>query len=315
MRSELISIIVPVYNAERYLMKCIESIINQSYKNLEIILVNDGSTDKSKIICERYAEKDERIVIINQENSGQASARNVALSIAQGEYIGFVDADDWIEEEMYEVMLASMRNTNADIATCGRFVVNANTFEKSKVFCNEEINILDSKEAIRRFLLWEGIDGASCDKLFRKTVIDGLRYPTGYICEDLTFVYGAIKRSKNVCMTGIPFYNYLQTENSTSRSSYNKRSKGLAIYPIEIRDDVMSIYPELKEEAYAYYLKSIFALLKMYYEEKRMKPAPVQFRLNDFNNKYIDKNTKIKMFLMKVGLYRPILMMFRKLKR
>lgn len=115
---ELISIIVPVYNVEQYLDDCLISIINQTYKNLEIILIDDGSTDKSGKICDEYAKKDSRIIVIHKENGGVSSARNAGLRIAKGAYIGFVDPDDWIAEDMYEVLYSNAKKYDADVSVC-----------------------------------------------------------------------------------------------------------------------------------------------------------------------------------------------------
>ena len=120
----LISVIVPVYKAEKYLNQCIESIVSQTYQNLQIILVDDGSPDNCPAICDDWAKKDRRIVVIHKENGGQSSARNVGLDIARGEYVGFVDADDFIDHDMYEILLHSLVSTNVDIVCCGSRIVN-----------------------------------------------------------------------------------------------------------------------------------------------------------------------------------------------
>ena len=114
-----ISVIVPVYKVEKYLDRCVESIVNQTYKNLEIILVDDGSPDNCPVMCDEWAEKDERIRVIHKENGGLADARNAGMNIATGDYIGFVDSDDWIEPNMYEVLLKNALKYDADISRCG----------------------------------------------------------------------------------------------------------------------------------------------------------------------------------------------------
>ena len=116
---DLVSIIIPVYNTEKYLSKCLESVINQTYKNLEIILINDGSTDKSKEICESFAKKDKRIQILNKENSGVSSARNHGMRLAKGQYIAFIDGDDYAEENYIEELLKNLKQTESDCVLCG----------------------------------------------------------------------------------------------------------------------------------------------------------------------------------------------------
>lgn len=118
--SPLISIIVPVYNVEPYVSKCLESILRQTYQNIEIIIIDDGSTDGGSDICDAYAHKDKRIKVIHQSNEGVSGARNVGLRIAKGEFIGFVDSDDWIEADMYEYLLQNIQQQDADIAICGK---------------------------------------------------------------------------------------------------------------------------------------------------------------------------------------------------
>lgn len=132
MNYDLISVIVPVYNVELYLEQCLNSIINQTYKNLEIILVNDGSTDNSGVICDLYANIDNRIIVIHKDNGGVSSARNAGLNVAKGNFIGFVDPDDWIADDMYEKLYLNIQNFNANISVCKfRKVMNReNIFEK-----------------------------------------------------------------------------------------------------------------------------------------------------------------------------------------
>lgn len=136
MESKLISVIVPVYNVEKYLSKCIDSILAQTYKNLEIILVDDGSPDNCPKICDEYAKKDNRIKVIHKENGGLSAARNVALDIAKGEYIGFVDSDDFIAEDMYEVLYNLAEKYNAEISSVSFY----------KVIENNIITIRDSRK-------------------------------------------------------------------------------------------------------------------------------------------------------------------------
>ena len=119
MSFERISIIVPIYNVEKYLPRCIESLMGQTYKNIEIILVNDGSTDNCRHICNDYKKRDNRIIVFHQKNAGVSNARNTGLKVASGQFVGFCDPDDWVESKMYEEMLAAINKKNADIAICG----------------------------------------------------------------------------------------------------------------------------------------------------------------------------------------------------
>ena len=141
----LISIIIPVYNVEKYLRKCLDSIINQTYKKLEIILIDDGSTDNSGKICEEYAKKDDRIIVIHKENAGVSSARNRGIELANGKYIGFIDSDDWIEENMYETLYQNLLQFDVDISMCNYSIIrnHKKTFHKHDL---EDGILIDNKK-------------------------------------------------------------------------------------------------------------------------------------------------------------------------
>ena len=161
----MISIIVPVYNVDKYIERCIQSIINQTYKNLEIILIDDGSTDKSGAICDKYSKIDNRINVIHKKNGGLSEARNVGLDIARGDYIGFVDSDDYIHPQMYELLYKNLIGTSADISIIKHI-------RKEEELGLGDINskkVYSNLEAIENILKKDsGIFIASCNKLYKK---------------------------------------------------------------------------------------------------------------------------------------------------
>ena len=173
----LISVIVPVYKVEQYLPKCVESILAQTYTNLEILLVDDGSPDNCGAICEEYARKDPRIKVIHKENGGLSSARNAALDIARGEYIGFVDSDDWIQPEMYETLLSGIKKNDADMAYGGRYDVDGNTGEKTIGLCPQKEECISGMEMLGRVFVWDHCDSAAWDKLYHRSLFEQIRYP------------------------------------------------------------------------------------------------------------------------------------------
>ena len=179
---ELISVIVPVYNVEIFFDKCMTSIVNQTYKNLEIILVDDGSTDKSGKKCDEWKEKDERIKVIHKENGGASSARNVGLEDVTGNWISFIDSDDYIEKTFLENLYNSAKENNADIAAGGFKRI---TLYKEKIKYSEENFISDKKDMMRRFLLNDGLSFAMCDKIYKKKLFDTIRFPEGKMNEDI----------------------------------------------------------------------------------------------------------------------------------
>ena len=186
----LISVIVPIYNIENHIDRCVESIVKQSYKKLEIILVDDGSTDKSGYICDKWRMLDSRIKVIHKKNGGLSDARNFGLDVANGEYISFIDGDDFIDKNMYNDMLSYINRYQCDICVCGicktengkEFITRPYTYE------NPEYTIFDSEDAIRE-LLNDKIDVSSCNKLYRKKVIGNLRFPYGKTNEDFALMY------------------------------------------------------------------------------------------------------------------------------
>lgn len=300
-KDAMISVIVPVYNAEKYINKCIESITNQTYRDLEVILVDDGSTDNSAYICDEYAKKDERIRVIHKENEGQAKARNLALGMVRGKYIGFVDSDDWIEPEMYGSLLSAI--DGHDIAMCGRYNVDEDTGERSILFCNDEPFVMSKKEAIRRFLTYDKIDAAGWDKLFRKEILEDLEYPSGYICEDIPFIYNALKRCNSVIHTGKPMYNYLQRSGSTSHSSFSKKTEGLIRYPLDIKNDICVAIPELKNEAEYYFHKNYFFYVQIFADSNYPAKGIISIAFSDIFYSGYTKREKIKLLLTKFHLY------------
>ncbi|MDO5379590.1 MAG: glycosyltransferase [Acidaminococcaceae bacterium] len=209
-----ISVIVPVYNVEKYLPKCVESIVNQTYKNLEIILVDDGSTDKSGEICDGYSLKDCRIKVIHKKNGGLSDARNVGLDICTGEYIGFVDSDDYIDKDMYRALYKFSEKNNLDVVMCGSYYVLENNILKSKSF---EPKVLDQKKEIIKEIFinkYGGVSVSVCNKLYKNTVLEGLKFEYGKTSEDVFFVLKWIEKTKCFGRISDNKYFYIQRKNS-----------------------------------------------------------------------------------------------------
>lgn len=208
-----ISVIVPVWNAHDYLGRCVESIIDQTYKNLEILLVDDGSSDDSLAICNRYAKKDTRIKVFHKENGGQASARNYALEYATGEYIGFVDNDDWIFPTMYERLHQLMVQYQADVGRCDDMQgVIEETVDKEKA----QIRVTEAPQFFD--LLYQDIWGGHVtDRLFRREVIGITRFPYSKTIEDMRFMREILPRIKREVSTNEKLFFYTIRENNTSK--------------------------------------------------------------------------------------------------
>lgn len=220
MTNPLITVIVPIYNTEKYLEKCLNSILFQTYTNLEILLVNDGSTDNSMKICDEIVLCDKRVKVIHCQNGGQGFARNLALDIANGDYIGFVDSDDWIENDMYEFLLSLAHKTQSDIVGCGNYKV---SFDDQLELCEEPGDYqFTNFEAFEALVNSNKILNTSvCNKLFRASLLKEIRFPTVRAYEDDEFIYKAFYFSNKIYQSSIPKYYYLIREQSTMTSKFN----------------------------------------------------------------------------------------------
>lgn len=213
----LISVIVPVYKVEDYINKCIDSIINQSYENLEIILINDGSPDRCPQICDEYALKDNRIKVIHKKNGGQSSARNMALDIARGEYIGFVDSDDWILPNMFEKLYLYCINNSVDIAICDSYS------DEIRDYPIEEgrITILEKSEFMP-MILNDKIGSQPWNKLYKRELFENNRFPEGKIVEDMLLFHKICDKANKILITNEKLYVYYL---SRSDNTSNDKSK------------------------------------------------------------------------------------------
>lgn len=222
MDGPVVSIIVPVYNCEKYIERSLESIKNQTYKNLEIIVIDDGSLDATAEICEKIASLDNRIKVIHKENGGVSSARNVGIANSNGEYVGFVDGDDTIEPDMFETLYSLITKTQSEVSVCAYKAVYKDRNVVSTTEKNE--HLFTSNEAIQNMLIGNLFAGHSCTKLFKKEIIDGVLFDENiHVYEDLLFVFECFKKAKKIAFTPKPLYNYYSYDNSACRTNLNDR--------------------------------------------------------------------------------------------
>lgn len=245
MNEPLISVIVAIYNVEKYLRKCIESILNQTYKNLELILVIDGSPDNSLSICKTFAAKDPRIIVIEKENGGQATARNKALDVAKGDYIGFIDGDDWIEPNMYEVLYSVAQNEEADIVQCGWYKVEPSGVRLCPYppFTNE---IYSSNEALDELISSKGkhLNTSVCCKIFKREVALQFRFSPVRAYEDDEYIFKTVSVAKRIVCVHDPLYDYLNRDNSTMTAKFNMNKVALVTIQQNICDLLKTRYPQ-----------------------------------------------------------------------
>ena len=292
----LISIIVPVYNTEKYLSKCLDSILNQSYKNLEIILVDDGSKDGSGDICDKYAAVDSRIKVIHKENEGVSKARNTALEIATGDYIGFVDSDDTINPEMFKILYNNLVNNEVEISICDfKMVYN----DREEHLNKENLSMrLSSDKAIENILLGKYFQGHLCNKLFKANVIGELRFDEDiYVYEDMLLVIKAILNSKNVFFDSAPLYDYYMREGSALHATFNHKRYSAHTACVRILDEINHSTVENKDLLSKCVYTAILIcntvfLQKLYYDKASRKEYCKKIRQNIkhyFKFKYIKK--------------------------
>lgn len=319
----LISVIVPVYKVEQYLIKCVNSVIAQTYSNIEIILIDDGSPDKSGEICDSLAKQDHRIRVIHKSNGGLSSARNAGIDIAKGEYIGFVDSDDSIEPYMYEELLNLINSEKTKLAVCAVNYVFENGKKLNKPLLGRNCTF-DFDHAIIEMNTHRIFDMAAWSKLYHKSLFDNLRFPLGKLSEDYYIMFKIFDRAQSISYLDMPCYNYLQRRNSITRNiKINHDHEYAAREQMRYLDEK---YPELKVVSHTSYASAALTVFDFYI--KNNVPCPKE-KLRHFcevvsqNKKYIEqadylsKNKKIQflLFLINPILYKILFRVYRKIKK
>lgn len=211
---ETISVIIPVYNVDKYLSECLDSVINQSYKDLQIIVVDDGSTDSCGRICDEYALKDSRITVVHQDNQGAGAAKNTGLRLAKGEYLAFVDSDDYLEPDAFEYMFKLLIQKNADIVQCSyRDLYVDNSVDKIKN--SSDIGGYTAEEYLTRYTT-DWTCGLLWDKLYRKNLFNGIYFEEGHVIDDEFFTYQGVMNAKKIVIDSKIVYNYRKRKSSVS---------------------------------------------------------------------------------------------------
>lgn len=223
-----LSIIVPVYKVEAYLHRCVDSILMQTFTDYELILVDDGSPDSCPTICDEYAKKDERIVVIHKHNGGLSDARNAGLDIARGEYIGFIDSDDFIHPQMYEIMISVAEQDNVDIAQCEfyKFDECDELFSVEHYYANNiSKKLITSQELLENYypLYSSRFSTTVCNKVYHASIFDSIRFPVGMYYEDSFVFLDTINSSDLLATINVPLYYYMQRNGSIMHSNYNPK--------------------------------------------------------------------------------------------
>lgn len=249
---KLVSVIIPIYNVEQYLNQCVQSVVEQTYKNLEIILVDDGSPDQCGKMCDAYAKNDQRIKVIHKENGGLSEARNIGIDSATGEYIAFIDSDDFVMPDMIERLLDILLVTHADISQC-RFVrCNDEGEIKEEIYPGDKTaDTVFTADRMAAYLRDETIDTMACGKLYDSALFKKIRYPVGKLHEDVFTTYKLIHASHAVAVTDYIGYVYRINKNGIVLSQFKPQKLDSIYGKIEQADFIVFNYPELKGQAYA----------------------------------------------------------------
>lgn len=241
----LVTVIVPVYKVEPYLRRCLDSIVNQTYKNLEIILIDDGSPDNCGVICDEYAENDKRIKVIHKENGGLSSARNVGLDVFKGEYVSFIDSDDVVSLDMIEYLYDLLSDNNAEISVCLHEIVRDN--HRWISFKNVNNQTVTPKECIKKLLYNDGVDTSAWAKLYKASLFNNVRYPQGKLFEDIATTYKLFFNANRIALGNEAKYSYILRNSSIVGSSFNEKKLDLLEMTDEMGRNVLNVYPDLSK--------------------------------------------------------------------
>lgn len=244
----MISVIIPVYNVSKYLSRCINSVRTQAHVK-EILLIDDGSTDDSGILCDAYAAMEPLVKVLHKENGGLSSARNAGLDLAQGEYVAFVDSDDFLEPGAYEKLLSCAQRHEADLVCAGRSDLIGGIGDKTLGLCPETEETVTGPEFVARMFTWQGVDSAAWDKLYKRSLFDGLRYPEGKICEDVPVTYRAALKANKVALLPEPVYVYYHRPGSITTAPVSQKSFHFAAHTQAICQDIKARCPEILPQA------------------------------------------------------------------
>lgn len=310
--SKIISIIVPIYKVEKYLDRCINSILNQTFKDFELILVDDGSPDRCGDICEKYAKKDKRIKVIHKENGGLSDARNAGLDIATGKFIGFIDSDDFIHKDMYMVLYDAIIKSKSDISQC-KFKYFSKEDELNKNIINDrKYEIYNNINAIEEIIDNKNLNTNVWNKLYKRELFNDIRFPKGKIHEDEFVTYKVFYRAKTVSYVNKELYYYFSNDTGIMKN-LNINSKFDWIEAIEERNEFLLSIKEKslfnKSNSYLF-----FNLIKIRYNIKKSEELKnksqmynlvnekIKYSLNEISDKSsYSKLNKIVISLMKLN--------------
>ena len=282
--TDFVDIVIPVYNVEKYLPLCLDSIVRQTYKNINVYLVDDGSTDNSGTICDQYASNFKNVFVIHQKNMGLSGARNTGISASKAMYICFLDSDDWIDTNTIEILMKNLIKSQADVVCCSsidEYTENGICFKNEGSYSSE----VYSGDTILRKYLERKINTSAWGKIFKRELFSQIRFPVGKLHEDLAIMIDLLTLCDKVAFVSAPLWHYRQRIGSITKQHYKHANFDLYHYLQHIKEKLDGRLPREFEGFYAFYLKSLLVMFnpedKVTYKEdysilnrelKRLKP-------------------------------------------
>ena len=304
---DLVSIVIPIYNVEKYLKKCLDTVLSQTYNNIEIILVDDGSPDSCGIICDEYANKDKRIKVIHKENGGLSDARNAGIDIAKGRYITFIDSDDYVSSDYVEYLFNTLKKYNSKISTCGHYICFDNKMIEKTSLKTKKVS---KEEAMTDFLYDYDIDICSWGKLYDISLFESIRFPKGKIFEDSATTYKLFDLCDYIAVGKECKYYYIMRNDSITTKKFNLNKMDLIEMTEEMCTFLTKKYPSLKKACnrrlmWAYmstYTKIVYTNKSEFKKEKKLiKDYIKNNRPKVLRDKNISKRDKISLIIFPFG--------------
>ena len=303
----LISVVIPVYKVEKYLDKCLESVINQTYEKLEIILVDDGSPDNCPKMCDEWAKKDKRIRVIHKKNGGLSDARNKGIDIATGEYITFIDSDDYVELNYVEFLYNLVKDNNAEISMGKQYVRYS---DKTLNTGTNELYVLNSHDTLDKILYSEDFDVSAWAKLYKLELFKNIRYPKGRLFEDSATTYKLIDNANTIVLKSEPIYNYIMRNDSITNETFNEKKFDLIKSTEEMCTYISNKYKDLesgcKRRLMYAYLSTLTQLIKCKKINKKYKNRIMNYikenRKEILKDKRIPKRDRLALYVTYLGI-------------
>lgn len=259
-RKDFISVIIPVYKVEEYLKTCIDSVINQTYEKLEIIIVDDGSPDLCGKICDDYAQLDSRIIVIHKQNGGLSDARNAGMKVASGEYITFLDSDDWWKENFCEYALQHLKKYKADLYALSLLKISEDGCELSQNHLLT-VDVMTPEQAIYSMFDPKKIPWCAQAKLYKRELFEGVEYPVGKLMEDKATTYKIFSKCTTIAFEDNPLYVYLVRDGSIMRSKFSERQMDSLEIQLELNSFIEANYPQAVQRTHAHSVRMSLSLL------------------------------------------------------